>query len=125
MAIGFTTLIAVGLIAVISEDALPTLGGTTALLLLAVFTVVNIACLVLRRDDVDHEHFRAPTVLPVIGAVTCAFLVGPWTDRDTEQYVVAGVLLAVGLVLWAITRLVSGPRDLNDPIDLISDGTVN
>ena len=40
------------------------LGSTTALLLLAVFTVVNIAVLVLRRDPVDHEHFRAPTALP-------------------------------------------------------------
>ena len=38
------------------------LGGTTALLLLCVFTVVNIAVLVLRRSPVDHEHFRAPTV---------------------------------------------------------------
>ena len=31
VAIGFTTLLAVALIAVITEDALPTLGGTTAL----------------------------------------------------------------------------------------------
>ncbi len=125
VAIAFTSLIAVGLIAVISEDALPTLGGTTALLLLGVFTVVNIAALVLRRDRVDHDHFRAPTVLPVIGAVTCAFLVGPWTDRDTEQYVVAGVLLAVGVVLWAITRIVTGRRDPEDSLDLPEGGVVS
>ncbi|CAN5696679.1 hypothetical protein BH18ACT2_BH18ACT2_13570 [soil metagenome] len=125
MAIAFTSPIAVGLIAAISQDALPTLGGTTALLLLGVFTVVNIAAPVLRRDRVDHDHFRAPTVLPVIGAVTCAFLVGPWTDRDSEQYVVAGVLLAVGVVLWAITRIVTGRRDPDDSLDLPHGGVVS
>ena len=48
IAIGFTTLLAFGLITFVGE--VPALGGTTALLLLAVFTVVNIAVLVLRRD---------------------------------------------------------------------------
>ena len=48
IAIGFTTLLAFGLITFVG--AVPALGGTTALLLLCVFTVVNIAVLVLRRD---------------------------------------------------------------------------
>ena len=69
----FTTLIAVGLISYVvlrlDEDAISLLGGTTSLLLLAVFTVVNIVVLVLRRDRVDHDHFTAPTILPVLGAV--------------------------------------------------------
>ena len=56
IAIGFTTLLAFGLITFVGE--VPALGGTTALLLLCVFTVVNIAVLVLRRDPVDHQHFR-------------------------------------------------------------------
>ena len=46
-------------------NAITLLGGTTALLLLCVFTVVNIALLVLRRQPVDHEHFRTPTFLPL------------------------------------------------------------
>ena len=45
----------------------------------------------------------APTVLPILGALCCAYLVGPWTGRDTSQYSIAGVLLAIGVVLWAIT----------------------
>jgi APA family basic amino acid/polyamine antiporter len=101
IAIGFTTLLAFGLITFVGE--IPALGGTTALLLLCVFTVVNIAVLVLRRDRVDHEHFRTPTILPVLGALSCAFLAGPWTGRDPLQYRVAGVLLAIGVVLWAVT----------------------
>jgi hypothetical protein len=68
-----------------------------------VFTVVNVAVLVLRRDAVAHRHFRTPTVLPVLGALSCAFLAGPWTGRATVQYEVAGVLLAIGVVLWALT----------------------
>ena len=60
------------------------LGGTTALLLLCVFTVVNIALLILRKQPVDHEHFRTPTVLPYIGAATCFFLAGPWARTDVR-----------------------------------------
>jgi APA family basic amino acid/polyamine antiporter len=101
VAIGFTTLLAFGLITFVGE--VPALGGTTALLLLVVFTVVNVAVLVLRKDKVDHKHFRTPTVLPVLGAVCCAFLVGPWTGRDPVQYKIAAVLLVIGVVLWGAT----------------------
>jgi APA family basic amino acid/polyamine antiporter len=101
VAIGFTTLLAFGLITFVGE--VPALGGTTALLLLVVFTVVNIAVLVLRKDKVGHKHFRTPTVLPVLGAACCAFLVGPWTGRDPVQYQIAGVLLVIGVVLWGAT----------------------
>jgi amino acid transporter len=103
LAIALTTLLAFGLIAFVGE--VPALGGTTALLLLGVFTVVNVAVLVLRSDHVEHEHFRVPAVFPVLGAITCAFLVGPWTGRDSEQYLIAAVLLAIGAALWAVTLL--------------------
>jgi amino acid transporter len=102
----FTTLIAFGLIIAVTKildaDSITVLGGTTALLLLAVFTVVNIAVLVLRQNPVEHDHFVAPTWLPVVGALSCAFLVGPWTGRDGQQYTVAGWLLGLGIVLWVL-----------------------
>ncbi|HSE71994.1 MAG TPA: APC family permease [Nocardioidaceae bacterium] len=108
-AIIFVTLIAFGLIVGVTqgmgEDTVTALGGTTALLLLAVFTLVNVACLVLRRLPVEHRHFSAPTVIPVLGAITCAFMVGPWTDRDTVQYKIAGAMIALGIVLWVLTWL--------------------
>ncbi|GAB2636819.1 APC family permease [Nocardia goodfellowii] len=104
VAILFTTALALGLIFFVSRVA--ELGGTTALLLLAVFTVVNIAVLVLRRDPVQHEHFRTPTVLPIVGALTCGFLVTPYTDRNPDQYAIAGVLLAIGVGLWVVNHLV-------------------
>ena len=105
VAIGFTTLLAFGLITFVG--GVPALGGTTALLLLCVFTVVNVAVLVLRRDPVEHEHFRTPTLLPILGAASCAFLAGPWTGRASVQYEVAGILLGIGVVLWLVTVLVN------------------
>ena len=105
LAIGFTTLLAFGLITFVGE--VPALGGTTALLLLCVFTVVNIAVLVLRRDPVDHKHFRTPTLLPILGALCCAFLAGPWTGRNPVQYEIAGILIGIGVVLWVVTVLVN------------------
>ncbi len=41
-------------------------------------------CWCCARTDVDHDHFRTPTLLPVVGAFTCAFLAGPWA-RSEEQ----------------------------------------
>ncbi|HLL07427.1 MAG TPA: APC family permease [Nocardioidaceae bacterium] len=117
----FTTALAVCLITYVSnasDDAVSILGGTTALLLLAVFTVVNIACLVLRRDDVQHDHFRAPTFLPIIGALACAYLVTPLSGRDTEQYTVAGILLVVGVILWALTRFLNRRLGTGQPAEL-------
>jgi amino acid transporter len=105
IAIGFTTMLAFSLITFVGE--VPALGGTTALLLLCVFTVVNVSVLVLRRDPVNHQHFRTPTILPILGAGFCAFLTGPWTGRDFIQYRVAGVLLAVGIVLWFVTVIIN------------------
>jgi APA family basic amino acid/polyamine antiporter len=110
-----TTLISYGLITYVvlqsgtegGSDSIALLGGTTSLLLLVVFTVVNIALLVLRRKTVDHSHFRTWTPLAVVGALTCAFLAGPWarSAEQQEQYVIAGGLVAVGLVLSFFTWL--------------------
>ncbi|MGJ6960430.1 APC family permease [Streptosporangium sp. G11] len=81
------------------------LADTTVLLLLCVFTMVNVAVLVLRKDRVDHEHFRAPSWMPVLGAVVCFVLALPVTGRSGDVYLRAGVLLAIGVVLWFVNRL--------------------
>ena len=129
VAIVFTTVIAFGLITFVStsdSDVVPALGGTTALLLLAVFTVVNIAVLVLRRDPINRKHFVTPTVLPVIGALACFFFTLPVTGRDPIQYTIAAWLLGIGVVLWALTwaanRAFFGKKTyLRDPEDLAPD----
>ncbi len=108
LAIIFSTILAIALVVYVNLDSesgiVGSLGGTTALLLLAVFTVVNIALLVLRRDKAPEDAFRAPTIIPILGAITCAFLIGPWarSRADWVQYEIAGLLLALGVVLWAV-----------------------
>jgi basic amino acid/polyamine antiporter, APA family len=120
IAIAFTTLLAFALITFVGT--VPALGGTTALLLLCVFTVVNIAVLVLRRDPVAHKHFRTPTFLPILAAVCCAFLAGPWTGRDPAQYRIAGVLLGIGVVLWIVTVLVNRATGLKPGEPVAGEG---
>ncbi|MBZ3908653.1 APC family permease [Streptomyces griseiscabiei] len=104
----FVTVLAIGLV---STGEIEGLGDTTAFLLLCVFAVVNIAVLVLRRDPVDHPHFRTPTALPVLGAVTALILASPLADRPADVYIRAGVLLAIGIGLWAVNKLVLRARD--------------
>ena len=127
IAIGFTSLLAFALITFVGE--VPALGGTTALLLLCVFTVVNVAVLVLRKDTVDHQHFRTPTFLPIIGAVSCAFLAGPWTGRASVQYTIAGALIGIGVLLWVVTVIVNRRTGtaVSDPLmeDIGGRGPVN
>jgi amino acid transporter len=113
VAILFTSGLAAALVTFVG--AVPALGGTTALLLLAVFAVVNAAVLVLRRKDPgEGDHFRSPWGLPWLGVVSCAFFVGPWTGRDPVQYLIAAVLLALGVVLWGVTVLLLR-RETGDP----------
>jgi len=113
VAILFTTVLAFALIAIVGE--VPALGGTTALLLICVFAIVNTAVLVLRRDPVAHRHFRTPTALPVLGAASCTFLAGPWTGRDPVQYEIAGALILIGIALWAVTLVLNGSK--RPPLD--------
>jgi basic amino acid/polyamine antiporter, APA family len=102
----FSTLLALGLIVYVANRAeseiVANLASTTGLLLLCVFTVVNVACLVLRRDG-RQSFFRSPGITPAIAALSCLFLVGPWVDRDAIVYQIAGGLLVIGVVLWVIT----------------------
>ncbi|MET9545549.1 APC family permease [Streptomyces sp. NPDC006627] len=103
----FVSLLAIGLV---STGEIEGLGDTTAFLLLCVFAVVNVAVLVLRRDRVDHAHFRTPTFLPVLGAVTALVLASPLADRPAEVYIRAGILIAIGVGLWAVNKAVLKAR---------------
>ncbi|MCC9154784.1 APC family permease [Streptomyces parvulus] len=103
----FVSLLAIGLV---STGEIAGLGDTTAFLLLCVFAVVNIAVLVLRRDPVEHRHFRTPTVLPVLGAIASLALASPLADRPADVYIRAGVLVAVGIGLWVLNKTVMKAR---------------
>ncbi|MBC9224911.1 amino acid permease [Aeromicrobium sp. 636] len=113
LAIAFTTVLSLGLIAYVSnasDEAVQVLGGTTSLLLLAVFAVVNTAVLILRKDRVEHSHFRTRAPIALLGVVTCVYLVTPLSGRPGSQYEIAGILLAIGLVLSVPMYLLSRRR---------------
>jgi basic amino acid/polyamine antiporter, APA family len=92
-------------LALASWSGVRTLGGTTALLLLCVFAVVNFAVLLLRKRPVSHKHYRAPTLCPVLGLVSCVYLASPLAGREAEQYAIAGVLLLIGIALFGLNAL--------------------
>lgn len=97
-------------VALVSTGSISALADTTVVLLLAVFTMVNTAVLVLRRDTIEEEHFRAPTVVPVLGALSSAGLAVYTIVDDPAVALRAAALIAAGLVLWLINRGFGGGR---------------
>ncbi|MBI5341099.1 MAG: APC family permease [Mycolicibacterium rufum] len=83
---------------------LSTLAQTVVLLLLFVFLSTNVAVLVLRRDHVEHPHFRVWTFVPVLGVASCVLLL---TQQSATVWLFAGVLLVVGVVLYVVARIVT------------------
>ncbi|MER7831949.1 MULTISPECIES: APC family permease [unclassified Streptomyces] len=94
-AIGTTTGLAV-LLALTGGVA--ALASTLVLLLLVVFLMVNTAVLVLRRDPGEPGHFRAPTVLPVLGAASCVLLA---TRVEPGVWLRGLAVVGAGLLLGA------------------------
>lgn len=94
---------------------LGSLADTTVMLLLTVFTVVNISVLKLRSDHVGHEHATAPTALPIIGAVVSAALV-VYTAIDSGVGVVIrfAALLGAGLLIHLVQKLIADKTDWDD-----------
>ncbi|MFI6339927.1 APC family permease [Streptomyces sp. NPDC050535] len=75
-----------------------TLASTLVLLLLLVFFLVNTSLLVLRRDTVSHDHLRAPTAVPILGAASCVLLA---TQIEQDVWTRGLIVLAVGAALGA------------------------
>jgi amino acid transporter len=110
VAIIVTTVIALTLA---SWSGVRTLGGTTALLLLCVFALVNVSVLALRKQTVSHAHYRAPTWCPILGFGSCVYLASPLAGRDPAQYRIAGALLLLGLALFGLSRLIDRRRAID------------
>jgi amino acid transporter len=81
---------------------LSTLAETVVLLLLFVFISTNVAVLVLRRDTVEHDHFRVWTAIPVLGVGSCILLL---TQQDAKVWLFGAILLAVGAALYLVARV--------------------
>jgi amino acid transporter len=100
VAILFVTALAAALVI---TGNLEKLADTTVALLVIVFAIVNATVLVLRREEVEHDHFRVPWPLPVIGVCISIALL---TQVSGEAFARGGILIALGLALWAVNWLV-------------------
>ena len=99
VAIVATTLIAL-LLTLVGD--LTTLASAVVLLLLFVFISTNVVVLVLRRDRVEHKHFRVWTFVPVLGVASCVLLL---TQQQPIVWAFGGGFLVLGAILYLIARV--------------------
>jgi amino acid transporter len=115
VAILFVTTVALIMLVSLGADALDTLSSTTVVLLLLAFIMVNASVLVLRRDPVEHEHFRTPTIFPILGIVVSATLLIYSALSDISIFVLAGLLLLLGVVLYGVDVVAKSRLDRESP----------
>jgi len=108
VAIVFIALIMVGLV---STGDVGDLADTTVVLLL-VFTVVNVAVLVLKRDRVEHDHFSAPSFIPVATIVVTIVLL---VQQEADIFLRAAILLGFGLLLYIVNFAAKRVLDRRNP----------
>lgn len=89
------------------------LAESTVLLLLTVFTIVNIALIILKhRPDEPRCGFEPPVIIPALGALVCASLIfvriqAAITSHDPAQHtapLISGAIILAGLVLHAALK---------------------
>ena len=99
--------------ALILAGGVKQLAEATVLLLLTVFTIVNLALvrLKLRKDEINGQ-FEVPVWVPVLGALVCALLIivrlgAAITSTNSASRtapLVAGAIVLVALGLYAVLR---------------------
>jgi amino acid transporter len=123
VAIVFTTIIALVLIVGVGEQGVNTLASATVAFLLAVFALVCLCALVLRRDSVPQEHYTAPTFILILGVVVNVALLlyvlitdiqglaaGDTGIRESVV-VVCLVMLLIGVGLYFVNNLAQSRLD--------------
>jgi amino acid transporter len=89
------------------------LAESTVLLLLIVFTSVNLSLVVLkRRPEEPRGGFEPPLIVPILGALVCALLIivrvqTAITSSDKAQQtapLIAGAIVLISLVLYKILK---------------------
>jgi amino acid transporter len=108
VAIVFTTIIALLLIVGVGEEGVNTLASATVAFLLAVFALVCICALVLRRDSVPQEHYTAPTAILAIGVVTNVALLLYVLVTDLQGLASGDVTVRQSVVVVCVVMLLIG-----------------
>jgi basic amino acid/polyamine antiporter, APA family len=93
------------------------LAEATVLLLLMVFTIVNVALLIIKRRPSEAKgQFEVPNFVPLIGAVVCAVLIvtrvltsPASTSSALPAPAIAGVIVAIAMAMYWVLK----PRQVN------------
>jgi amino acid transporter len=91
---------AILLVLALSGD-ISSLARSTSLLLLLCFIVVNFSLLALQGKERPSDTFEVPRFVPVLGAAVCFSML---VRAKSEEWMIAGVLLAVIVVLYFLLR---------------------
>ena len=87
------------------SGSLTFLAGTTSVLLLSVFVLVNLALILIKRQPAtDWRGFHVPTIIPVLGAAASLGLIA-FVPRSA--FLAAGVIVGLGLVIIVLPRRAS------------------
>jgi APA family basic amino acid/polyamine antiporter len=107
--------------ALILSGSVKQLAESTVLLLLMVFTVVNVSLFVLKlRPGEPKGGFEVPVFIPALGALVCLILIGvrvasSWRNEGGHiAPVVALGIVVVALVLYFVTRPANPVAELED-----------
>ena len=80
---------------------------------------MNIAVLVLRRDRWTTSTGARRRCCPCSARAACLGLIVQKAVEDAVIFAYAGGLLALGVVLWLISRALTGPAEPVDPATLV------
>jgi APA family basic amino acid/polyamine antiporter len=104
------TFVLLGVIIVLMlVGGLDQLAASTVLLLLSVFTIVNVGLVILKfRAGEPRGGFEVPFVVPLLGAIVCASLAGyrvvhPPNNSHAATLIAGGLLVGIA-VMYAILR---------------------
>jgi amino acid transporter len=107
--------------ALILSGSVKQLAESTVLLLLMVFTVVNVSLFVLKRRPGEPKGgFEVPAFIPALGAVVCLILIGvrvasSWQNEGGYVApVVALGIVGVAFLLYLVTRPANPVAELED-----------
>lgn len=83
------------------------LAGTTATLILAMFTLVNLSLFIIKRREPQTGGFHVPAVIPLLALISNLVLVA---FASRESYILAAVFAGVGMILILLQTAFRGRR---------------
>ncbi|MBF2025696.1 MAG: amino acid permease [Oscillatoriales cyanobacterium C42_A2020_001] len=104
-----TFLVIVPIVIVLAlSGTLQFLAGTTATLIMAMFCLVNVSLLIIKRREPRNQGFQVPWLVPALALVSNLILIA---FAEESSHILALAFTAIGLVLiWIHGAIESSPR---------------